>query len=561
LPELEAELHSQPGEASGMNSSSSSSQTRNSRLRLSSSQLESLWRVTPGALAHKLSKGRWDPRARHLQMLSQRLATTIYASMTQRLPGRLIVEMPPRHGKSTLISHYLPVWILENWPTANIILASYEADFAASWGRRARDTIQYFGPNGSEPLLHVDVDSRSAAGARWNTTAGGGMFTAGVGGPLTGKGANVLIIDDPVKNDKEANSELIREQKYEWFNSTAYTRLEPGGTVIIVMTRWHEDDLAGRLLTQSQQGSGEFWDEIMLPAIDDQGRALWPERFPISALERIRGQIGTYWWNALYQQRPQPAGGGTFKREHFRYFKQVAGLYSLDDADASVTRAYPESSITRFITVDLAASTKNTADYFVAEVWGLTPDRDLLLLDVLRTHVDGPEQLQHLRILNAKWTPGFIGIERQGYQLSLIQWALNAGLPVRGIDADRDKVSRALVMAARYEGHKVFHPLKADWLDEYEHELLVFPYGAHDDQVDAAAYAGIYASSNLFEGLFDYYKSLRARDPRPAAGVAVGAAGAAGIGGSFGNRDPQQRSRSIDYNMLAYISGGRRRGY
>ena len=172
--------------------------------------------------------------------------------------GRIIVLMPPRHGKSELISHYVPIWFLENWPNLNIILTSYEADFAASWGRKVRDTIQKH-----RNELSVRVSPASSSAARWNTTAGGGMITAGAGGAITGRGGNLIIVDDPIKNWLEAQSDTTRQRLLEWFYSTLYTRAEPDATIIIIQTRWHESDLAGDLIAKN---TGE-WQVIRFPAL------------------------------------------------------------------------------------------------------------------------------------------------------------------------------------------------------------------------------------------------------------------------------------------------------
>jgi hypothetical protein len=226
---------------------------------------------------------------------------------------RLLVTMPPRHGKSSLCSHYFPAWYLGNYPGLNVILASYEADFAASWGRRARDVLEEHGP----PVFGVRVSRDSSAANRWEIAGhGGGMMTAGVGGPLTGKEANVIILDDPVKNDQEANSPTYREHLWEWYRATLYTRLEPGGAIILIQTRWNQDDLAGRLLQEMEDG-GERWDVLRFPALAEDnnplgrepGEPLWPQRFNKKRLQEIRRTISSYWWAALYQQRPAPAPG------------------------------------------------------------------------------------------------------------------------------------------------------------------------------------------------------------------------------------------------------------
>lgn len=215
----------------------------------------------------------------------------------------LLIEAPPRHGKSELVSKYLPAWYLGVRPHHRVMLAAYEATFARSWGRKARGVFMEH----SKPVFGVDLADDNQAADDWSTTAGGGMTTAGVGGPMTGRGANLLIIDDPIKNAEDALSETIRNNQWDWWQSTAATRLEPGGVVIGIMTRWHEDDIFGRLIK-----SGVPVRRLRLPAVaeeDDplgrkQGEPLWPERYDSTALDGLRRGRSEYWWNAMFQQRP-----------------------------------------------------------------------------------------------------------------------------------------------------------------------------------------------------------------------------------------------------------------
>ena len=224
-------------------------------------------------------------------------------------PLRLMVAMPPRHGKSELASTWQPFWLLCRDPSKRILLASYGADFAARWGRRVRELVQDIG---GEYGVHINPASRSVA--RWDTTAGGGMVCVGVGGSLTGRGADLLIIDDPVKSSAEATSRVYRDRLWDWYRSTARTRLEPGGSVILIMSRWHQADLAGMVLDDEY---GETWDTLRLPALaetDDalgrsEGNPLWPERYGIEQLSEARAELGSYYWQAMYQQSPAAARG------------------------------------------------------------------------------------------------------------------------------------------------------------------------------------------------------------------------------------------------------------
>ncbi|WP_286981228.1 phage terminase large subunit [Pseudothermotoga sp.] len=440
----------------------------------------------------KLDMGKRYLHNWHLRVLNDKLM-----SVADGTVKRLMIFMPPRHAKSSLVSHYFTAWFLGNYPDMRVILTSHEADFAASWGRKVRDTLEQYGPE----LFGVSISEDSSASNRWDIKGHlGGMTTAGAGGSITGKGANLLIIDDPIKNAEEANSKTVRDKIWDWFKSTAYTRLEPDGRVIIIQTRWHEDDLSGRIL-QEMETEGEQWEIISFPAIAEEdeyyngklmrrtGEPLWPERFSLERLLAIKQTLGAYWWSALYQQRPSQEGGGIFKRSYFRYFSIEEDYYVLRKSEG-VSRV-PKNECRIFQTVDLAASTKTVADYFVITTWAVTPNKDLLLLDVIRTRVEGPDQVPLLWQAFWKWRPSYILVETVAYQLTFLQAARREGLPVRGVRPDKDKVSKALPLAARYESGSVYHLAGAVWLADYETELLTFPNGEHDDQVDAASYAAI----------------------------------------------------------------------
>ncbi|MCH7584918.1 MAG: phage terminase large subunit [Acidobacteria bacterium] len=444
--------------------------------------------LDPAGLARFATGGRWV-LARHLEELNRRIT-----ELVSDRGERLLVAMPPRHGKSELVSAYLPAWYSGSHPDRRVILASHEADFAASWGRRVRDILEEHG----QALFGVTVRADSAAAHRWDIAGHrGGMITAGVGGTITGRGADLLIIDDPHKSAEEVQSLTHRERVWDWYRAVARTRLEPGANIVLIQTRWHEDDLAGRLLAEADT-AGEKWEVLSLPALaeadDPLGRALgeplWPERFDLDELAAVRRSMGSYWWAALYQQRPQPLGGGIFKRDWFRYYRTAGGAYRLLQPDGSATHVSAADCV-RFCTVDLAVSTKTSADFTVVATWAETPNKDLLLLDRVRQRLEGPDQVPLLRRVYEQWSPSFIGIERVGYQLTLIQEANREGLPVRELTADRDKISRALVAAARMDAGTVYFPAGASWLGEFEDELLAFPSGRYDDQVDVLAYAAI----------------------------------------------------------------------
>lgn len=228
-----------------------------------------------------------------------------------------MIFCPPRHGKSELCSKHLPAWFLGTFPDRRVILSSYEATFAAGWGRKSRDLLSEFGW-----MFGVEVSRASSAADNWEIDKHrGGMTTSGIGGAITGRGADLFVIDDPVKNAEESLSPTIREKHWEWWQSVANTRIEPGGAALIMMTRWHPDDLAGRILLETP----EEWEVVSLPAIaehDDplgrgEGEALWPERWSSESLHKIKQSVDSYWWNALYQQRPSRHGRFEWPDEYF----------------------------------------------------------------------------------------------------------------------------------------------------------------------------------------------------------------------------------------------------
>ncbi len=257
--------------------------------------------------------------ARHLSLLDQTILQAIEDAQNGLLDG-LVVCMPPQHGKSELISKYLPAWYLGSFPNRRVILAGYEADFAAQWGRKARDLLDQWGW-----LFGVRVSRRSSAVHRWDIEGReGGMTTAGVGGPITGKGAHLLVVDDPIKNDEEARSTLHRQKQWDWWQSTASTRLRPGGLFVVVQTRWHRDDLAGRILREAKT-NGQRWREVRLPALAEDrdplgrapGEALWPEVYTVAHLERVRTSRTNYYWRAMYQQDPLAEGSTEWPDSYF----------------------------------------------------------------------------------------------------------------------------------------------------------------------------------------------------------------------------------------------------
>jgi predicted phage terminase large subunit-like protein len=395
-----------------------------------------------------------------------------------------------------LTSHHFPAWYLGTFPDRRVMLASYEADFAASWGRKARMVLEEHG----QDLYGVKISKASSAADRWDIEGRlGGMQTAGVGGPLTGKGADLLAIDDPIKNSEEAASETMRDKQWDWFRSTAYTRLEPDGAAVLIQTRWNEDDLAGRIIAEMKDG-GEKWEVLNLPALAEAGdplgrqvgAALWPERYPVNKLETIRRTVGSRVWTSLYQQRPSPEDGDVFKREWFRFFHTDGETISLPGYGVFKK----EDLKYKFLIVDLAVSEKKTADFTVAQVWGVAPkvegqkNRAAVLFDQERGRFPGHELVDRISAMAKRWGCDWVGVESVGFQLAMVHLLKAKGIMVKALRPKGDKIHRAETSQLRLREGLVYFPDPKlnPWVDDLQSELLAFPNAAHDDQVDALTY-------------------------------------------------------------------------
>lgn len=387
---------------------------------------------------------------------------------------RLMVNMPPRHGKSELASRRFPAFLLGLMPTAEVVLASYNADKAREFGFEVRDIIKSSEYQALFPGVTLREDSRAAD--RWNTNAGGSFRAVGIGTALTGRGADVLLIDDPVKDDEEADSELKRDRIWAWYSSVAYTRLSPGGRVVVIQTRWHEDDLSGRLIVEEGRG-GDKWDLLDLPAILPDGSALWPERFPIEYLERIKRVTLPRHWSALYQQRPAPDEGVYYKREWFRYY----------DEQPKHLRIYGASDY---------AVTEGQGDYTVHIVVGVDPDDNIYVLDMWRGQTSSDVWIGAWVDLVRQWKPS-CWAEEQGQIVKAIGPFLEKRMREERVYCRReqvvssaDKPTRSRSIQARTAMGKVYFPRNAKWLPEFATELLTFPAGKNDDMVDTIGLIG-----------------------------------------------------------------------
>lgn len=411
---------------------------------------------------------KYRPAIHHV-MIAEKLEDVIAGKVE-----RLMVNMPPRHGKSELASRRFPAFLLGVKPEIEIVVASYNADKAREFGYEVRDIVRSSEYQALFPGVALKEDSRAAD--RWNTDAGGSFRAVGIGTALTGRGADVILIDDPIKDDEEADSELRRERIWSWYSSVAYTRLSPGGRVVVIQTRWHEDDLTGRLLTEQAKG-GDKWDILELPAISSTGEALWPERYPLEHLERIKRVTLPRHWSALYQQRPAPEEGAYYKRDWFRYY----------DAKPAHLRIYGASDY---------AVTDGGGDFTVHLVCGVDPDDNIYVLDLWRGQTDSAQWITAWLDLARQYKP-MMWVEEQGQIIKSIGPFLDKRMREEKVYCRReqvasaaDKPTRSRSMQARTQMGKVYFPSKAPWMAAFTSELLMFPAGKHDDQVDAFGLIG-----------------------------------------------------------------------
>jgi len=436
---------------------------------------EEEWLKTPAHTAYHLSRGRWR-HAAHLDFAADKIA------QMQHEPIFLIIVMPPRHGKSQLISHWTPIWFLKRWPHKHIILASYQAGFAADWGGTVRNSfLQHEGALG----LSLAMDTRSKS--LWKIRGfGGGMLSTGAMGAITGRGGDLLIIDDPIKSQKEALSKTYREGVKQWYRSTFRTRAQPGASIILLMTRWHEDDLAGYLVNELQNGNGngdlphDPWEVVNLPALAEEedplgreeGEALWPEMYPRESLLQIREAIGPYWFAAEYQGYPRPEGGSIIKEPWFKY--------ATDDTPGKLERCI-QIWDTAF---ELGDSSSRSACMTLGKL-----RNKFFVLDVWAKRIEFPDLIQAAKMKYDQWHPSHIFIEHKASGHSLVQQLRrDTSLPIVPVKADTDKASRLHAVSGIVEAGMVWLPARAPWLSDFLYEVCTFPAARTDDIADCFAH-------------------------------------------------------------------------
>ena len=432
---------------------------------------------------------------------------------------RLMLFMPPRHGKSTLASTQFPAWYLGRNPNHEVISCSYSASLALSFSRKVRQVLRE--PNYQTVFPKTELSKDSQSTENWLTTKGGGYLAAGVGGPITGRGAHVLVIDDPVKNREDAESATDRNKVWDWYSSTAYTRLAPGGGVLVILTRWHVDDLAGRLLAQ-MRGDGDKWEILSYPAIAvhdekfrEEGEALHPERYDEDALHKIRRAIGPRDWGALYQQNPVAQEGAILKREYWNRWNSHQ-----PPACEYIIQSY-----------DTAFLKTETADFSSITTWGIFypeghlgqheiredgeeidrifdgKEAHIILLDAIKGRYSFPELKQKSLELYQFWQPDTVIIEGRGSGMPLTHELRRIGVPVQNYTPARgnDKTMRANSVSDIFASGYVWAP-DEDWAEDLIEECHQFPSAPHDDQVDSTTQALLRFRQGGFIRLYSDYE-------------------------------------------------------
>ncbi len=388
---------------------------------------------------------------------------------------RLIVNMPPRHTKSEFASFLFPAWMMGREPRLKIIQTSHTAELAQRFGRKVRNLIDTQDYQNIFPGMELSADSKAAG--RWETNAGGEYFSAGVGGAITGRGADLLIIDDP-HSEQDALSATALENAWEWYSSGPRQRLQPGGSIVIVMTRWNTKDITGELIKSQGQPKADQWEVIEFPAIMPSDKPVWPEYWEKEELESVKASISIAKWNAQWQQNPTAEEGAIIKREWWQQWEksQMPGLMH-------VIQSY-----------DTAFSKKETADYSAITTWGIfMPDErtpNIILLDMKKGRWDFPEMKEIAYDSYKYWEPESVVIEAKATGMPLTQELRMRGIPVINFTPSKgnDKLSRVNAVAPLFQSGVVWAPDEV-WAEEVIEECAAFPYGEHDDLVDSMTQA------------------------------------------------------------------------
>jgi predicted phage terminase large subunit-like protein len=394
---------------------------------------------------------------------------------------RLIINMPPRHTKSEFASYLLPAWFLGKFPHKKVIQTSHTAELAVGFGRKVRNLVDSEAYKRIFPAVELQTDSKAAG--RWNTNFGGDYFAIGVGGAVTGKGADILVIDDPHSEQEAAigayNPEVY-DKVYEWYTSGPRQRLQPGGSIVIVMTRWSMRDLTAQVLKAAASRGGEEWEVIEFPAILPSGTPLWPEFWSQYELEALREELPSSKWMAQYQQQPTSETNAIVKREWWQWWEDE--------------RPPPCEFIIQ--SWDTAHETKKMNDYSACTTWGVWYDDEddgqanLILLNAIRDRLEFPDLKRKAFEEWQMWEPDAFMVEKKAAGAPLIQEFRAMGIPVQEYSPGKgqDKITRLNSVADLFASGKVWAPTTR-WAEELVDEVASFPSGEHDDFVDSMTLA------------------------------------------------------------------------
>jgi len=394
---------------------------------------------------------------------------------------RLIINMPPRHTKSEFASYLLPAWFLGKYPNKKVIQSSNTGELAVGFGRKVRNLVDSENYKDIFPGLQLQQDSKAAG--RWNTSKGGDYFAIGVGGTVTGKGANLLIIDDPHSEQEAAlaaSNPDVFDKVTEWYTSGPRQRLQPGGAIVIVMTRWAQRDLTGQVLKAAAARGGEQWEVIEFPAIMPSGLPLWPEFWSLGELEALREELPNSKWQAQYQQNPVGNESAIVKRDWWKWWEEEK----------------PPTCDYILQTWDTAFEKNNRADYSAGTTWGIfINDEDnstanIILLDVYKKRVEWVELKKDVFTAYNEWEPDGMLIEKKATGAPLIYELRAMGIPVQEYTPSKgqDKIARLNAVSDIIASGKVWIP-RTRWAEELVDEIAAFPSGEHDDLVDATTLA------------------------------------------------------------------------
>jgi predicted phage terminase large subunit-like protein len=394
---------------------------------------------------------------------------------------RLIINMPPRHTKSEFASFLLPAWFLGRYPHKKVIQCSNTAELAVGFGRKVRNLVD--GEAYAKIFPNVALRTDSKAAGRWATNANGDYFAIGVGGTVTGKGADLLIIDDPHSEQEAAlaaSDPSVYDKVHEWFTSGPRQRLQPGGSIVIVMTRWGKRDLTGKVLQSMVERDGDEWEIINLPAIMPSGKPLWPEFWSLDELEKLKNELPISKWSAQYQQDPSAEEGAIVKREWWQIWEGE------------------RPPVCQFIiqSWDTAFTKNERSDYSACTTWGVFyKDEDLnnahiILLDAFKERLEFPELKSRAFQMYKEWEPDSFIVEAKASGAPLIYELRSMGIPVQEFTPVRgnDKITRINSVADLFASGRIWAPRKR-WAEEVIEEMAAFPNSDHDDLVDSATQA------------------------------------------------------------------------